>query len=397
MTASTSAIVQQTIPALADALGELARTPGRGESWVDGILRTLEQDNPATSERLRRRIGFAQRLTELVPVNVQEHASMTLGLLFHELISDGAGSTRRSAAAKGWTAYLLANLDWLISAFQVAEAVRSKDWANDVEPGAQIARTTVAFDARTIELHGRPLAVLEECAEDARSEFVSQITDVLRTEQGQELCDHHFRRRHEGYRLQPNDIKQALRTLRQVAPRKNAEPDPAAAPMRWAAPPGKQKERGRSPVRLMGARPAPASTDAFERRRQALRAANSGEAAPTVEEETAPPAPAPEPPERATPAPASRPAARTRRAVEPDEQLPDNIRSIRPADRYNLDDLAEQLAELRARLDELQGDADHRRVLEELAPRLEQFESRIADLERVIVRWLSEPPQEQAA
>src|SRR3989337_4346216 len=74
--------------ALAAALGQLKRSPGRNEAWVESVLRAIERDQPDRYLRLRRRLGFAQRLGDLAQLRVEEQAILAIGLLSYELMGD---------------------------------------------------------------------------------------------------------------------------------------------------------------------------------------------------------------------------------------------------------------------------------------------------------------------
>ena len=80
--ASTSSTA--LLRALAGALGQLKRSPGRDEVWVEAVLRTIERDQPDRYLRLRRRLGFAQRLGDLAQLRVEERAVLAIGLLSYE-------------------------------------------------------------------------------------------------------------------------------------------------------------------------------------------------------------------------------------------------------------------------------------------------------------------------
>ena len=388
------------------ALGQLRRSPGKDEGWVGSALSTLEQDRPAAYERLRRRLGFALRLAELAALQVQERAGMALGLFFHELAGERAreGPQRSS---RPWVEYLLRNDYWLAYSLHIAEALDSPGWTDEADRAIVVAKVAVAYDVETTERHSRPLVVMQQMFVEANTPAAEQIMPILWTEDGQELCDHHFRR--QPYRVDVQEIKRAFEVLRRVAPRALIE-EPSA-PMRFSTHTAAEAiETKRSAREDDGDIMAPpqrpparrGESTEFERRRQALRAgpgwgAILGDPArndddqrrplrePEPEEKETdselwlPPQPIPEP-ERPIPIPAE----------TPQEAPSMTMRSIMPAGtgRNDRADITTKVEELRVQLERIQRTAtDAQRVLDSLAPQLEEFGSWVADLEAVVGRW----------
>src|SRR3990170_153712 len=96
--AGASASSTTLVRSLAAALGQLKRSPGRDEAWVEAVLRAVERDQPDRYLRLRRRLGFAQRLGDLAQLRVEEQAILAIGLLSYELMGD---QLRKSAPSAG--------------------------------------------------------------------------------------------------------------------------------------------------------------------------------------------------------------------------------------------------------------------------------------------------------
>src|SRR3989337_3934312 len=97
--------------ALAAALRQLKRSPGRDEAWVEAVLRAVERDAPDRYLRLRRGRAFAQRLGDLAQLRVEEQAILAIGLLSYELMGDRP--PRNPPASGPWVDYLLRNSHWL--------------------------------------------------------------------------------------------------------------------------------------------------------------------------------------------------------------------------------------------------------------------------------------------
>jgi hypothetical protein len=101
------------------------RVPGKGDTWIANVIAALERERDPRFERMRRRIGFAQRLGDMAGLTDENIALATLGLFFHELLPLKRNGARVS---RPWRDYLLRNEDWLRPVLELCEAVRSKDW-----------------------------------------------------------------------------------------------------------------------------------------------------------------------------------------------------------------------------------------------------------------------------
>src|SRR3990170_6495685 len=261
-----------TLPrALAAALGQFKRSPGRDEAWVEAVLRAVERDQPDRYLRLRRRLGFAQRLGDLAQLRVEEQAILAIGLLSYELMGDRP--PRNPPATGPWVDYLVRNSHWLGPSLRVCEAIGAFGWEAVESRPALIARFVVTFDKRTLEELERPIQVLQALITSAQASPVEQITPILWSEDGQALCDFHFRRHVDGYRLDVHDVRRSLELLKHVLPAPAlpetsvpaASPQPAPRPVERKAAPKAGPQEG---VRA-------AASANFERRRQALRSSST--------------------------------------------------------------------------------------------------------------------------
>lgn len=429
---SSSYVFQELIPAASAALSQLKRSPGKDESWVDRVLHALERERPYLHDRLRRRLGFALRLSELAGIGSHERAEMTLGIFFYELADEQAraGTGRPSRA---WTEYLVRSEHWLAEAFHVAEALTSPGWSEQHGAVIVVAKVAVAFDTETRERHGRPLAVMQEMFQRARTDAAEEIIPLLWTEEGQELCDHHFRR--QAYRIDVQEVKHAFETLKQITRRPLLGEDPAA-PMRFstrhvtARPEEDEMEPQPVPERPdREAQPAktPAQTNGvFEERKRALRAgpgwgAILGDPSSREEDEVRRPqsfsAPrrrlyVPEEPEDEPAQPEEIWVPPSRQAPEPERPEPIAapqeeepimaIRNIAPPraapQPAGSTDITARVEELRARLEQIQQAATQaQQLLASLAPQMAEFATWVADLEAVVGRWHTRDAQDHEA
>src|SRR3990170_6924737 len=157
-----------TLPrALAAALGQFKRSPGRDEAWVEAVLRAVERDQPDRYLRLRRRLGFAQRLGDLAQLRVEEQAILAIGLLSYELMGDRP--PRNPSASGPWVDYLSRNSHWLGPSLRVCEAIGAFGWEEVESRPALIARFVVTFDKRTLEKLERPIQVLQALIASAQA------------------------------------------------------------------------------------------------------------------------------------------------------------------------------------------------------------------------------------
>ena len=437
--ASSSYVIQQLIPALATGLARLRRTPGRNEAWVEDVLKALEKADAACHQRMRRRIGFAGRLGDLARLTDEDKAKMTLGLFFHELFDRQPARSRATGSA--WIEYLMRNEDWLAPAFEMCEAVISDEWDVSDTMATIVAKATVIFDNETLERHERPLQVLQELGEIESP--IAEIIPLLWSEEGQELCDHHFKRHPRGYKLEASDLQGCFATLRKHAPRSITaatnvvpfrlsgatlrtvaqEPDDEA-PVRMTAAAAAARQRA---VAVKESVPVPAGAN-FDRRRQALRARAPIEGAETgrprppqpdeqreranerspiervLEERTKLEEPVAELTDAETPvddiaAPEEFPLP-DRYEDEPDpshagpaqqEERPmEQTRTISPMPPGRRDalEMMQKLRDVRLQLGQIQRIAlDAEQLLTGLAPQLDELASWITDLDAVVDRW----------
>jgi hypothetical protein len=436
--ASSSYVIQQLIPALASALARLRRTPGRNEDWLDEALRALERSDAARHARMRRRIGFARRLGDLAGLDVQETATVTLGLFFHEL-ADRQPARSRGATGSAWLEYLLRNEDWLAPAFGLCEAIASDALETLGGRAAIVAKVTTVFDTETLERHERPLHVLEQLGEVDSP--IAEVIPLLWSEEGQELCDHHFRRHPRGYKLEASDLRRCFAVLHELAPKPVAEAA-AVAPFRLSgsalrvadeqpvaqaqapapAPASAPAPRPRAPA-ARPSTPSPAGSN-FDRRRQALRARSGhqesevssppqdeqdlAERRSLVEELVAEATMTKTPVAKMHTPEEQRPQERHEDGPDRDnvgpakreEDLMEQIRTISPVPPGRRDalDMMQKLRDVRLQLGEIQRVAlEAEQLLTGLAPQLDELAAWIADLDAVVERWRGGAEAERAA
>ena len=390
--------------ALAAALGQLKRSPGRDEARVEAVLRAVERDQPDRYLRLRRRLGFAQRLGDLAQLRVEEQAILAIGLLSYELIGDRP--PRNPPATGPWVDYLSRNSHWLGPSLRVCEAIYAFGWEEVESRPALIARFVVTFDKRTLEKLERPIQVLQALIASAQASPVEQITPLLWSEDGQALCDFHFRRHADGYRLDVHDVRRSLELLKHVLP--------APALPETSAPAPRPVERKAAKAAPREGVRATASVN-FERRRQALRssstkagllssdggsaarvdkpAADVDDAAP--EEAEADNAAANRPPEEPSAVRHEINATQSRQ-----EELMDRLQMSAPPDgQRETFDLVKRLETIGAELDQIQRLAtDAQALLRDVAPQVQELASWVAELETVVSRWKARAgPSERVA
>ena len=428
--ASSSYVIQQLIPTLAQALARLRRSPGRNEGWVADALRELERHDLPRFERMRRRIGFARRLGGFAHLGVQETATLTLGLFFHDLAEGQPARNRNVGGA--WLEYLLRNEDWLAPAFEMSQAITSGEWEDLESKATIVVKVTDIYDTRTLDRRERPLQVIQQLMSDIESPSAQEVISLLWSEEGQALCDHHFRRHPRGYKLDASDLKGCFELLREVAPRQ-APAEAAVAPFQLAGP-GRRAADGERDEHVPAPKPAPKARPAarpatatpagsnFDRRRQELRAR-----APFSfgEQTSAPPQrhingqlvdkqpqqdALPEPPQAEEQPPAQ--DHRERRyeeleredapRVEREEDTMEQTRTISPlpapARRREALDMIQKLQDVRLQLGQIQRVAiDAEQLLNGLAPQLDELAAWIVELDAVVERWRGAADVERAA
>lgn len=442
--ASSSFVIQQLIPTMAGQLARLRRAPGRNHAWVEQTLKALERADPARFGRARRRIGFARRLGEMAALDPKEQATVSLGLFFHEL-ADGHGRGK-GATADVWITYLLKNEDWLWPAFQLCEEIAA-GWQASASKATIVANVTVAFDGQTAERHERPLQVIQQLMSEAESEQADEVVPLLWSEQGQELCDYHFRRRPGSFKLSAGYLQTCLETLNTSTPAFRGGEEAVAAfqlsgAERKTRRKGRTQEEREAPVLTPREQPARSNNSEaagpnFDRRREELRARSTfglqDFAAPDnnaerngrrqhVEEpaEDEPIAVIIEPPvvERPTtkigmpeqyedkrePDEPARLVKREEVPVEPriieHTRVVDQPRQVAsmPRGRGEALDMMQKLQDVRLQLGQIQRVAmDAEQLLTGLAPQLDELASWISELDAIVGRWRGGDRIERAA
>lgn len=405
--ASHSTVIQDLIPQLAASLGQLRRVPGKSDAWVGQVIVALEKERDPRFERMQRRIGFARRLGDMAAVHKDDVSLATLGIFFHELLP-----LKRSGlkVSRTWREYLLRNEDWLRPALDVCDAAHNQPWQDIEDPSAILAKTAILYDIETVDRHERPLVVVESIIAEVESHEAQRIAGLLWTEDGQALCDHHFRSHPRAYQLDPKAIRAALAGLYRFTPRNT----------------------GGVPVQSMRAgtvenfleqeteveQPVPQTTteqeavDHFDRRRQALRAKREvdqveGAEQTITQDRTAREAESPSGIEAKLRE--IEDAERAIESVQPielaQEQPPTRTSELQPQyreERMNqlspipgsnhargdALDVRDRLQELRLQLGQIQQiAAQAEQLLGGIAPQIDEFAARIADVEAVMDRW----------
>jgi hypothetical protein len=408
---SSTSIIQELIPQLSGSLGQLRRVPGKGDVWVTHVITTLEKERDPRFERMRRRIGFAQRLGTLADIPDEDIALATLGLFFHELLPLKPNGVK---VARPWRQFLLRNEDWLRPAFEVCETVRYRSWAELEDAAEIVAKVAAVYDSETLDRHQRPMVVAESIMAEAEGRDAQRIVDLLWTEDGQALCDHHFRRHPRGYRLDPKDIRSALAALYNVTPHISSEIAVQSMRSGGTARRGKQETEVEQPLAAPDKENGPLGN--FDRRREALRTRTSEADSSTGETPTYDEF---EKAERDDVEP-SRIEAKLRemesaeqqtelvsedvedphrgqtQTREPEpigrqrEERMNQLATISPASHARGDalDVRDRLQELRIQLGQIQQiAAQAEQLLDGIAPQIDEFAARISDVEAVMDRW----------
>ena len=401
----SASIVQELIPQLSASLGQLRRVPGRNDLWVPQVIVALEKAHDPRFDRMRRRIGFAQRLGTIAALPAEAITRATVGLFFLELLPAHSNGAK---AGRAWREYLLRNEDWLRPAFEVCEAVRYKTWT-EMEEGAEIiAKIAVVYDAETLDHHERPLAVVESIMEDVEGRDAQRIVDLLWTEDGQTLCDHHFRRHPAGYKLDSQAIRAGLAKLYRAAPRPAVSSDIQSMRLGDAARPITREmevEEHVSQIEKQNGR-----ADNFDQRRQALRTrpADAEQLNDTLTDNTDEPQPATgieaklralESKEQRSESsgvaldgklPGEKQVSGPAAAGQKREERMNQLATISPPSNARGDalELRERLQELRLQLGQIQQLAvQAEQLLSGITPQIDEFATQIADVEAVMDRW----------
>ena len=400
MPVSASSVTQDLVPAIAGTLGRLRRSPGGSDAWVEAVIRAFERADPAAYDRLRRRLGLAQQLADLARLEQEERAKMTLGLFFHELVGAAvpADTGKRS---RTWTQYLLRNFDRLVPSFQISQALRASTWEEIEAKEAAVAKLATVLDSEILEHSAKPLELIQTLQREALTLAAHEIVPLLLSEDGQQLCDYHFRLQGRSYTLDGSEIRESLQLLESDSVNTLSLSIPArSTPI--ATPSEPSNEAPMVPL------------DNFERRRRALRArtdlaeqtdAQREETAQQVtqstigrrldatsvaritqmlrEEEPAPtrlPAPdAPQEAERIRQL-SSQPQQEEHMAIQPTS-------TTRSGHRQEAN-LAEKFSVLRSQLAQIQQvAANGQQLLDSLAPDLEELTTWMQEMETIVGRW----------
>jgi hypothetical protein len=288
--------------------------------------------------------------------------------------------------ARPWKDYLLRNEEWLRPALLACHAIRSKPLSGLASPSEVVAKVAVSFDEETLERAGRPLQVADTMVRSTEGTQAQHILELLWSEEGQALCDHHFRRHPKGYRLESNDIREALRVLYRAPaqPRASLEVQNVGFSAR--------KARKIDHQEVQQAMPEPVKDEAFQnldRRRQALRSKSNGieeavAAKPTGFRE--PDAYDEQPPDETwTPPP---PERRRAQGSTEGEQRVERLTTLEGNSRQESLELIERMQQLRIELGKIQASAEQaEKLLAGLAPKIDEFASWIAEMETVMGRW----------
>jgi hypothetical protein len=409
MVASTS-VIQDIIPQLAVSLGQIRRVPGKGDAWIGHVTDTLQKAHDPRYDRMRRRIGFAQRLATMAGLPDTGTSRITLGLFFHELMPAKQNGAR---GARPWRQYFLRNEEWLRPALEICEAIDSKGW-DEVDDGAEIvAKTAATYDAGTLEGNQRSLAVVESMMDEVEGHAAQRIVDLLWTEDGQALCDHHFRRHPRGYRLDTKDIKAGLSRLYRVPTRVAAEVALQSMRMGDAEASEQHEQEVEQPVSQPESRNG--GSDNFDQRKSALRARkdavratavqpDDGETTYEVDDMANVEVPSQieaklreieaKEQQKMSSEPIARPTVQIAAEAAPParEERMNQMTTVAPTSRNEALDVREKLQDLRIQLGQIQqiaAEAEH--LLAGIAPHIDEFATRIADVEAVMDRWSGRP------
>jgi len=389
MGTSSTSLSHELIPQLATSLGQVRRVPGKGDEWVTHVIAALEREHDPRFERMRRRIGFARKLSDMAELAAEDIALATLGLFFHELLPAKPNGVK---AARTWRDYFWRNEEWLQPALDICEAVRSPEWPETESAAQTVAKVAAVYDSQTLDQHERTLQVVEAIVAAAQGRAAQRIVDLLWTEEGQELCDHHFRRHPRGYRLDPEEIRRCIAMLYRVTPRFSS--DVPIQPLRFSGSHMPQANHKEVATPMVPAQHQPTAFDNFDRRREALRSRGTEqdpavdsleqdkELEPAESEDVEEPLIKTDRPETQS----SRPG----RNVQQGEERMNQITSLNPNGRGRLDalQLTERLQQLRIQLGQIQQIAAQAEdLIAGIAPQMDEFGARIADVEAVMDRW----------
>lgn len=408
---------EDLVPALSAALAALHRAPGSNLRWVDEVVRKLHASRMEDYHQVRRVNGLGQAIANLTRLDDGERGALTLGLFMVGLLGDVPDPGQNESPA--WTDYLLRE-SWVEPALSIARFIRYGPSQDEQPPlAALVADAAWALDAAAVQRTSSTLDVLKALRAGASTPPMERLVECLWSEAGQEICDLHGRQGGQTYQLEAADIREAIETLRKVAPaveppveRAVAPPPPAAAP------------RLERPAKAAAPPSAPAaSTSAnFERRKQAVVVAGSlrdvfqstpmtstGITAPTrataIKDAATEPAAAGEdgPVVRdggtATPVKMQTPVDEPAPALKPPPPAPpptiereEDVMTIDSQSRAraaaNAPDMLRSLEDLRARLAEIERLASEgQQLLSAIQPSITELTAMLGQFESILGRW----------
>lgn len=203
--------MEDIIPKLAESLAQLHQAPGDGDDWVDYVLRGLKKKRRGDYFRLGRRLGFAEKLADLVGLDEPEEAALTTGLFFDAVLGDKP-SLKGNKPPGLWGEYLLRSSVWQASSLRIIEILRLPE-ASDSVTGA-VARMTIILDREISNGHGK-FEVAPVLAEEAITPAAVQVAHTLLSPEGQELCAGHYAQK---YEVEVGQILDSMSLLQNIPP-----------------------------------------------------------------------------------------------------------------------------------------------------------------------------------
>ncbi len=383
-------VMEDIVPRLATALGELRRAPSRNSGWVNDVLRTFESERPDSHARLRRILGLARQLAHLARVPDDDRAAMTVGLFFAALVDDSPPCEVRGAPAP-WIRYLLGNEDWLAPSLRLAQLLEISEPSDSMV--VELARAVVIFDTETLTRRSRTVHVLQSIRDTACTPDAERVVQLLWSEAGQQLCHQHVRQQGRQYALKASDIREHLDLLKPAPVARTAER--VEAPIRLSGTALESREGTSEPIGDPEPRVAALRSETFERHRRALRAASGLANPPEVgARETHPPGSQEQlgagGADDAVGAPEAAEAVgidSTARSTQEQKAEEASISHPTSPERLTNLNLAKRLEELRVQLQQIeQGAAEGQEILASLAQELEGLSAWAAELDSAAKR-----------
>ncbi len=399
--------MEDLAPVLAPTLGRLVRSPGTNLNWVAALFRRLDRDAPEVYDRFRRLYGLSRKIASLASFPPQDSALLGPACLFAALLDIAPPS---SASSGAWLRYLRER-PWAHYALQAGRTAHDVAAARADSRAAAAVTAAAVIDNEAVIRSANVLRALRELRALAATPELSRIAELLWTERGQSICDLHARHGSRTYVIEPAELADAIRLLegeRKAARSESARDGTAAHQPR-------KEDSSKTPAA------APATSEAFERRKRAIAEAHNLREAFGL---------APTGPHREAAAAATRPEASTSSDGEPPERTDDLGTGARPADRVlptievhltpppasepasaapiltseerpmndarpataspaELDArLTASVEELRQQLAEIERlAAEGQQTLARLAPTIEGFAAMVAEFESVLSRW----------